>query len=71
MNPDTRKKLLDELFAEREALEKRIARLESTQPEDARQELRELRVRADEIGRRWSELQDEDIHDDDRGGIER
>jgi len=78
MDPDTRKKLMDELFAERDALERRIAGLEARQkslgPPDAQraaQEIRDLRAQADQIGRRWSEMQDEDVHDDDRGGIER
>ncbi len=82
MEPDARKKLMDELFAEREVLERRVAqreaeaaRLASARDVEAAHrmniEIQDLRARADAIGRRWSELQDDDIHDDGRGGIER
>jgi len=82
MDADKREELMSELFAQRTELEKRAAELERqmkgldpTRDEAKRGRLQAqaqgLRADAERLGRRWSELQDEDIHDDDRGGIER
>jgi hypothetical protein len=75
---DARKKLIAELAAERDELERKAAererqaqRLQGGQQSAALLEVRNLRQQANAVGRRWSDLTDAELHDDDRGGIER
>jgi predicted nuclease with TOPRIM domain len=75
---DARKKLIAELAAERDELERKAAererqaqRLQASQKSAALLEVRNLRQQANAVGRRWSDLTDAELHDDDRGGIER
>jgi malate synthase len=75
---DARKKLISELAAERDELERKAAererqaqRLQGGQKSSALLEVRNLRQQANAVGRRWSDLTDAELHDDDRGGIER
>jgi predicted nuclease with TOPRIM domain len=75
---DARKKLIAELAAERDELERKAAererqsqRLQGGQKNAALLEVRTLRQQANAVGRRWSDLTDAELHDDDRGGIER
>jgi hypothetical protein len=75
---DARKKLIAELAAARDELERKAAererqanRLQGGQKTAALLEVRNLRQQANAVGRRWSDLTDAELHDDDRGGIER
>lgn len=75
---DARKKLIAELAAERDELERKAAErerqaqhLQSAQKTAALLEVRNLRQQANAVGRRWSDLTDAELHDDERGGIER
>jgi hypothetical protein len=79
MDTQVRSKLLAELTAERDDLNHRAAELErraGTSQRDGESgrlehEARALRESAREVNRRLDEVKDSDIHDDDRGGIER
>jgi hypothetical protein len=81
MDIQARRRLMLELEAERDELNRRAGRLEhqaaGLDPNvDGQGETRkalvtdaaELRERAREVGRRWSDLSDDDLHDDDREG---
>lgn len=75
---DARTKLIAELAAERAELERKAAererqaqRLQAGRKSAALLEVRNLRQQANAVGRRWSDLTDAELHDDDRGGIER
>jgi hypothetical protein len=75
---DARKKLIAELAAERDELERKAAererqaqRLQGGQKTAALLEVRNLRQQANAVGRRWSDLTDAELHEDDRGGIGR
>jgi predicted nuclease with TOPRIM domain len=75
---DARTKLIAELAAERDELERKAAererqaqRLQAGRKNAALLEVRNLRQQANAVGRRWSDLTDAELHDDDRGGIER
>jgi predicted nuclease with TOPRIM domain len=75
---DARKKLIAELAAERDELERKAAelerqaqRLQAGRKNAALLEVRNLRQQANVMGRRWSDLTDAELHDDERGGIER
>lgn len=75
---DARKKLIAELAAERDELQRKAAErerqaqhLQGGQKTAALLEVRNLRQQANALGRRWSDLRDAELHDDERGGIER
>lgn len=75
---EAREKLIAALAAERDELERTAAererqaqRLQGSQKTAALLEARNLRQQANTVGRRWSDLTDAELHDDDRGGIER
>ena len=75
---EAREKLIAALAAERDELERTAAererqaqRLQGGQKTAALLEARNLRQQANAVGRRWSDLTDAELHDDDRGGIER
>jgi hypothetical protein len=75
---DARQKLIAELAAERDELERKAAErerqaqhLQGGQKTAALLEVRNLRQQANAVGRRWSDLTDAELHDDERGGIER
>jgi hypothetical protein len=79
MDSQARRKLTLELTAERDELNRRAAELERSAALDKRSdatarleaEASGLRDSARETNRRLDELADSEIHDDDRGGIER
>ena len=79
MDVEARSKLILELTAERDQQNYRAAELErratSSRAADDRVRLeleaRGFRESAREVNRRLDELADTEIHDDDRGGIER
>ncbi len=75
---DAREKLIAELAAERDELERKAVErerqaqhLQGGQKTAALLEVRNLRQQANAVGRRWSDLMDAELHDDERGGIER
>ena len=74
MDTDARKKLIAELAAERDELERKAAerekqaqRLQGGQKNSAKLEARTLRQKANEVGRRWADLTEDELHDDERG----
>jgi hypothetical protein len=74
MDTDSRKKLIAGLAAERDELERKAAECErqaqrfkaGQQKSSAQLEARSLRQRANEVGRRWADLTEDELHDDDR-----
>ncbi|MBS0580673.1 MAG: hypothetical protein JSR36_15560 [Proteobacteria bacterium] len=79
MDAQARSKLIVELTADRDEQNHKAAELERraalARPGHERTRLEseasELRQSAREVNRRLAELDDSEIHDDDRGGIER
>lgn len=79
MDQQARSKLILELTAERDELNHKAAELErraallktSSEKADLEAQARGFRGDAREVNRRLDELADEELHDDDRGGIER
>ena len=75
MDTTERKKLIAELAAERDEFERRAAELDrqaqrlkdGSQKRSLLLEARSLRDQAKERGRRWSDLTDDELHDDERG----
>jgi hypothetical protein len=75
MDSVSRKKLIAELAAERDELERKAAELdrrgqrlkEGAQKRSLLLEARSLRDQAKERGRRWADLTEDELHDDDRG----
>jgi predicted nuclease with TOPRIM domain len=74
VDTDARKKLIAELAAERDELERKAAerekqaqRLQGGQKNSAQLEARSLRQQANEVGRRWADLTEDELHDDERG----
>jgi DNA repair exonuclease SbcCD ATPase subunit len=75
METEERKKLIAELAAERDELERKAAELDrqgqrlkdGTQKRALLLEARSLRDQAKERGRRWADLTDDELHDDERG----
>lgn len=74
MDSASRKKLIAELAAERNELERKAAELdrkgqrlkEGAQKRQTLLEARALRDQAKERGRRWADLTEDELHDDDR-----
>ena len=74
MDTDSRKKLIAGLAAERDELERKAAECErqaqrfkdGQQKSSAQLEARSLRQRANAVGRRWADLTEDELHDDDR-----
>jgi hypothetical protein len=75
MDAESRKKLIAELAAERDEFERKAAELdrrgqrlkEGAQKRSLLLEARSLRDQAKERGRRWADLTEDELHDDDRG----
>jgi hypothetical protein len=74
MDTKARRKLIAELASERDELERKAAerekqaqRLQGGQKSAARLEARGLRQKANEVGRRWADLTEDELHDDERG----
>lgn len=74
MDAEARKKLIAELAAERDELERKAAEREKQaqrlkddrQRSSAQLEARSLRQQANEVGRRWADLTEDELHDDER-----
>jgi hypothetical protein len=73
MDPKARKKVITDLAAERDELERKAAererqaqRLQGPQKSAAQLEARSLRHQAKEVGRRWMDLTKEKLHDHKR-----
>jgi hypothetical protein len=74
MNTKDRQKQIAELAAERAELERTAAerekqaqRLSGAQKNSAQLEARSLRQKANEVARRWADLTEDELHDDERG----
>jgi hypothetical protein len=75
MDTKERKKLIAELAAERDEFERKAAELDrqaqrlkdGTQKRSFLLEARSLRDQAKERGRRWADLTEDELHDDERG----
>jgi peptidoglycan hydrolase CwlO-like protein len=82
METDARQKIIQRLAAEQRELERQAAELERQAQEldesidaEANQKLylvtraRGLRAHANELGLEWTDMEDDEVQDDDRGGI--
>jgi hypothetical protein len=74
MDTKARKKLIAELASERDELERKAAerekqaqRLQGGQKNAAQLEARSLRQKANAVARRWADLTEHELQDDERG----